>query len=199
MENIFLNIQNLSHIWALEGKDTVYSQLAHFRKPSAPRSLPPNHQDWNVTQGIRNSKTHLECNPLGTLNLTQKILNLGLPGSWDRQKNIVRNHKLLLISPWDNNTKLHSEPAAGNWSFMRVAQCATCISWICLPFHKGVHGGSQQGTQTQRGLISIAMELPADLCCKSLVSNCTEPPGTAPLHHPGEQHLLQSSCPNPPW
>lgn len=45
---------------------------------------------------------------------------------------------------------------------MQVAQRATCISLICLPFHKDVPGDSHQEIQTQHGLISIAMQLPAE-------------------------------------
>lgn len=83
-------------------------------------------------------------------------------------KHCEESHSLLLISPCNNNIKLHSEPAAGNRSFMQDAQRATCVSLICLPFHKDMHGDSRHGVQTQHGLIFMAVKLPAgfrSVCC----------------------------------
>lgn len=134
--------------------------LFHFRKPSGPKSLSPNRQDWNGIQSIRSSKMHLGCNPLGTLNINMKNLK-----PWaTRQLRQIAKHceepcSLPLISPCNNNTQLHSEPAAGNGSFMQVAQCTACISLIDLPFHKDMHHDYHQGIQTELDLILIAIKL----------------------------------------
>lgn len=102
---------------------------------------------------------HLGCNPLGTLNVNMKNLK-----PWaTRQliqiaKHCEESHSFLRISPCNNNTQLLSESAAGNRSFMQVAQYTACISLICLPFHKDMHH-YHQGIQTELDLIFITIKL----------------------------------------
>lgn len=115
----------------------VYTLSSHCRKPSGPRSLPPNHQDWNEIQGIRSSKMHLGCNPLGTLNIHTKNLK---PGSRDRQQNVVRSHTpfccLFLqqthkITPWTSCRQQLIYASCPTWHtyFINLSDITQIYAW----------------------------------------------------------------------
>lgn len=146
---------------------------------------------------------HLGCNPLGTSNINMKNLKPWASRQLDRRRNIAGSHTPFCWSLFATATQNYTV----NQLQIIYARCPTCAcaSLICLPFHRDMRGDSHQGILTRHGVISIAMELPADFRCllQPLVSNCRActtcwPSWTTPHQHPGQQHLLQSSCPNPP-
>lgn len=155
------------HIWALDGKHSTHPvlqrkwcrvlSLFHFRKPSGPKPLPPNHQDGNGIQGgCQKLKMHLGCNPLGTLSINTKSLKPWATRQLRQTaKHCEESHSLLLIYSCGSNTQLCSEPAAGNRSFIQGA----CISLICQLSCKGTHRDYHQGIQTELDVIFMAIKL----------------------------------------
>lgn len=108
---------------------------------------------------------HLGCNPLGILNINMKNLK-----PWATRQPASKTLWGVTLPSADLSLQQHHKIT--QWTCCRqqiiYASCPTCpcISLICLPFHKDMHGDSHQGIPTQHGFISTAMELPA--ACRSL-------------------------------